>query len=62
VSGVHHNPRTIANDLPKANVLPKKELANFHQAINKANLQLAALRSQNHLAMIDTTDLNAIPN
>ena len=62
VNGVHHNPRTIANDLPKANVLPKKELANFRQAINKANFQLAALRSHNHLAMIDTADLSATPN
>ncbi len=62
VSGVHHNPRTIANDLPKANVLPTKELAIFRQTTNKANLQLAALRSQNHLAMIDTADLNATPN
>jgi murein DD-endopeptidase MepM/ murein hydrolase activator NlpD len=56
VNGVHHNPRTIANELPKANVLPKKELANFRKTINKANLQLAALRSQNHLAMLDTAE------
>ncbi len=46
VNGVHHNPRTIANDLPKANVLSKKELANFRQTISKANFQLAVLRSQ----------------
>ncbi len=62
VNGVHHNPRTIANNLPTANILPKKELANFRKAINKANLQLAVLRSQNHVAMIDTADLNTTPN
>jgi hypothetical protein len=62
VNGVHHNPRTIYKDLPKASVLPKKELANFRQAINKANFQLVALRSQNHLAMVDTADLIATPN
>ena len=62
VKGVHHNPRTIYQDLPKANMLPKKELANFRQAINKANLQLAVLRSQNHLAMVNTADLNSTLN
>jgi murein DD-endopeptidase MepM/ murein hydrolase activator NlpD len=62
VNGVHRNPRTIYKDLPKANVLPEKELANFRQAINKANFQLVALRSHNHLAMVDTTDLIATPN
>jgi murein DD-endopeptidase MepM/ murein hydrolase activator NlpD len=62
VNGVHHNPRTIYQDLPKANVLPKKELANFRQAINKANLQLAVLRSQNHLAMVNTADFNTTPH
>jgi len=62
VNGVHHNPRTIYKDLPKANVLPKNELANFRQAISRANMQLAALRSHNHLAMIDTAELNATPN
>jgi murein DD-endopeptidase MepM/ murein hydrolase activator NlpD len=62
VNGVHHNPRTIYKDLPKANVLSEKELANFRQAINKANFQLAVLRSQNHLAMVDTADLITTPN
>jgi len=62
VDGVHHNPRTIANILPKANVLPKKELANFRQAISKANFQLAMLRSQNQLAMIDAANLSVTPN
>lgn len=62
VNGVHHNPRAIYADLPKATVLSKKELANFRQTISKANFQLAVLRSHNHLAMIDRTDLNTTPN
>lgn len=51
VNGVHRNPRTIFKELPKALSLPKAELANFRQAIHKANFQLAVLRSNNHLAM-----------
>ena len=39
-----------------ANEVYKNELANFRQATNRANLQLAALRSHNHLAMIDTAE------
>ncbi len=59
VSGVHHNPRTIYKDLPKANVLPRNELANFRKTINGARLQLAALRSHSNLAMNDTADSGA---
>jgi len=62
VNGVHHNPRTIANNLPKTNVLNEKELARFLQAISKPKFQLAMLRSQNQLAMVDTTDLSATLN
>lgn len=62
VAGVHHNPRTIYKDLPKANMLPGKELANFRQSISKASMQLAALRSHNHLAMVDTGQLNSLLN
>jgi murein DD-endopeptidase MepM/ murein hydrolase activator NlpD len=62
VDGVHHNPRTIYQDLPKANVLPKQELAIFLKSINKADLQLERLRTQKHLAMIDTADLNSATN
>jgi murein DD-endopeptidase MepM/ murein hydrolase activator NlpD len=54
VNGVHHNPRTIYKDLPKAMRLPAQELASFRQSINRANFQLAVLRSSNHLAMNDT--------
>lgn len=62
VNGVHHNPRTIYKDLPKANLLPLRELANFRKTIGKASMQLAALRSHNHLAMVDTALLNAATN
>ncbi|HEY6130996.1 MAG TPA: peptidoglycan DD-metalloendopeptidase family protein [Halioglobus sp.] len=60
VGGVHRNPRTIYKDLPKANVLPEKELAIFHQSINKANFQLAVLRSSNQLAMNDSAAAKTI--
>ncbi len=59
VNGVHHNPRTILKDLPKAMQLPKKEMANFRQTINRPNFQLAVLRSSNQLAMNDTADSKA---
>lgn len=62
VSGVHHNPRTILKDLPKAVKLPEKEMENFRQAINRPNFQLAVLRSSNQLAMNDTTDSKAASN
>ena len=51
VNGVHRNPRTIHKKLPKAKSLPAQELARFKQAINESSLQLAALRSDNRLAM-----------
>lgn len=54
VNGVHHNPRTIYKDLPKAQRLPEKEMASFRQAIHRANFQLAVLRSSNQLVMNDS--------
>ena len=51
VDGVHRNPRTIHKQLPKAKSLPKSELPRFEQAIAELSLQLAALRSNNQLAM-----------
>jgi hypothetical protein len=62
VNGEHHNPRTIYKDLPKALKLPKEELANFRQSINRANFQLAVLRSSNHLVMNDTAGSKAASN
>lgn len=64
VNGTHRNPRTIYKDLPKANTLPEKEMANFRQVINKANYQLAVLRSNNHLVMHehDPSNSNATLN
>jgi len=49
--GVHRNPRTIHKKLPKAKSLPETELALFRQAINTPAMQLAALRSDNQLAL-----------
>ncbi|MEZ5574059.1 MAG: peptidoglycan DD-metalloendopeptidase family protein [Halioglobus sp.] len=59
VNGVNRNPRTIYKDLPKALKLPEKEMASFREATNRANFQLAVLRSSNHLAMIDTASIKA---
>lgn len=59
VNGEHHNPRTIYKDLPKALKLPEQEMANFRQSINRANFQLAVLRSSNQVAMNDTAGSKA---
>lgn len=53
VNGVHRNPRTIHKQLPKAKSLPADELPRFRQLIGEASLQLAALRSDNQLALHD---------
>ena len=62
VNGVHRNPRTIHKKLPKAKSLPGAEMANFRQTINKASSQLAVLRSNNHLAMRDSSKTNSVLN
>jgi murein DD-endopeptidase MepM/ murein hydrolase activator NlpD len=62
VDGVHHNPRTIVQDLPKAQRLPEREMASFRQAIHRANFQLAVLRSSNQLAMNDSPGSKRTPN
>jgi len=55
MNGVHRNPRTIHKKLPKAKSLPAAEMARFQQMTNNASTQLAALRSDNRLAMADST-------
>lgn len=62
VNGVHRNPRTIYKDLPKAIRLPDQEMANFREAINRPNFQLAVLRSSNHLAMNETSGSKTAAN
>jgi murein DD-endopeptidase MepM/ murein hydrolase activator NlpD len=62
VDGVHHNPRTIVQDLPKAQRLSKQEMASFRQATHRANFQLAVLRSSNQLAMNDSPGSKRTPN
>jgi murein DD-endopeptidase MepM/ murein hydrolase activator NlpD len=54
MNGVHRNPRTIHKKLPKAKSLAAAEMPRFQQAINRASGQLAALRSDNRLAMSDS--------
>ena len=51
MNGVHRNPRTIHKKLPKAKALPAAEIARFREAVNEASSQLAALRSDNQLAL-----------
>ncbi|MCB1675466.1 MAG: peptidoglycan DD-metalloendopeptidase family protein [Halioglobus sp.] len=51
LNGVHRDPRKIHKLLPKARTLPAGEMAMFRQAIGEASMQLAALRTDNHLAM-----------
>ena len=51
MNGIHRDPRTIHQKLPKAKSLPKAEMSAFRQAISEASSQLAALRTNNHLAM-----------
>ena len=51
MNGIHRDPRTIHKKLPKAKSLPKAEMSAFREAISEASSQLAALRTNNHLAM-----------
>jgi murein DD-endopeptidase MepM/ murein hydrolase activator NlpD len=60
MNGVHRNPRTIHKKLPKAKSLPTAEMPRFQQAINKASTQLAALRSDNRLAMNDSASPSTV--
>jgi murein DD-endopeptidase MepM/ murein hydrolase activator NlpD len=53
VNGVHRDPRTIHKKLPKARSLAASEMPLFKAAIQRASTQLAALRSDNHLALND---------
>jgi murein DD-endopeptidase MepM/ murein hydrolase activator NlpD len=62
MNGVHYNPRTIHKKLPKAKALPQKEMERFRRAINKSSTQLAALRSENQLAMSDPASSDAPSN
>lgn len=47
VSGVHRNPRTIINELPKAKTLSATENAQFAQSTHGLRLQLASLMQDN---------------
>ncbi len=58
MNGVHRNPRTIHKKLPKAKSLPAAEMPRFQQATNRASTQLAALRSDNRLAINDSASLS----
>jgi murein DD-endopeptidase MepM/ murein hydrolase activator NlpD len=56
VNGVHRNPRTIHKQLPKAKALASSEMPRFAEAIGSMSMQLAALQTDNRLALNTTTD------
>ncbi len=56
VNGVHRNPRTIHKKLPKARSLASAELPAFKATIKRASTQLAALRTDNNLALNQVSD------
>ena len=62
VNGVHRDPRSIHKLLPKASTIPAKELAAFKERIRESSMQLASLRSDNHMAMNGSADLDSAPN
>ena len=51
MDGVHRDPRKIHKQLPKAKTLAPSEMVAFRQAINSSAMQLAALRTDSHLAL-----------
>lgn len=62
MNGVHRDPRKIHKLLPKAKTLPAGEMAMFRQAIGEASMQLAALHSDNQLAMSAAAGASAAAN
>jgi murein DD-endopeptidase MepM/ murein hydrolase activator NlpD len=55
VSGVHRNPRTILEKLPKAKSLPRGEIARFEPIAQPLIASLSAQRSNAELAFQNTT-------
>jgi murein DD-endopeptidase MepM/ murein hydrolase activator NlpD len=55
VSGVHRNPRTILDKLPKAKTLPKGEIARFKRVAEPLIASLGAQRSHAELAFQNVT-------
>jgi murein DD-endopeptidase MepM/ murein hydrolase activator NlpD len=55
VSGVHRNPRTILDKLPKAKTLPKAEIARFERVAEPLIASLGAQRSHAELAFQNVT-------
>ena len=62
VNGTHRDPRSIHKSLPKAKTLPADEIPAFRQAINESSLQLASLRSDNQLAMHNSSHPDSATN
>lgn len=62
VNGAHRDPRKIHKLLPKARTLAAKEMTAFRESIHESSLQLATLRSDNHMAMNGPDNLESATN
>ena len=62
MDGVHRDPRKIHKQLPKAKTLAPSEMTAFRQATNQSSMQLAALRTDSHLAMNNQGDAKSRAN
>ena len=62
LDGVHRDPRKIHKQLPKAKTLAQAEMTAFRQATNQSSMQLAALRTDSHLAMNNQGDAKSRAN
>ncbi|MCB1729383.1 MAG: peptidoglycan DD-metalloendopeptidase family protein [Halieaceae bacterium] len=62
LDGVHRDPRKIHKQLPKAKTLAPSEMTAFRQATNQSSMQLAALRTDSHLAMNNQGDAKSRAN
>jgi len=62
VNGVHRDPRSIHKMLPKARTIPAAEMTAFRQTIHESSLQLASLRTDNHMAMNSSASADSAAN
>lgn len=60
VNGVHRNPRTILNKLPKAKSLAKSEHDRFHAQIKGVKMQLATYNNNRKLALAEQANNSSL--
>lgn len=58
VNGVHRNPRTILDKIPKTVSIPAQELARFKERISGLQLQVATYQSQSQYALAQPISSN----